>query len=97
MSKENRSHQPRAKGDWPPEKSPYIGNATSKMTDEIKELLHDAITVGTINNRMLKWLIVKRLDDEKYFYSSNGRTYHYSRLQKLLPDISDILGDVEKE
>ncbi len=80
-----------------PPKSSYVSQATSKMTDEIKELLHDAITVGVTNNRMLKWLIVKRLDDEKYFYSSNGRTYHYSRLRKLLPNISDILDDVEKK
>jgi len=47
--------------------------------------------------RMLKWLVVKRLDDERYFYSLDGRTYHYSRLQKMIPDISDILDDVEKK
>lgn len=47
--------------------------------------------------RMLKWLIVKRLDDDRYFYSADGRTYHYSKLQRMLPDISDILDDVEKK
>ena len=96
MSKENRAHQAPAKGDWPP-KSSYVSQATSKMTDEIKELLHDAITVGVQNNRMLKWLVVKRLDDERYFYSADGRKFHYSKLQRMLPDISDILDDVEKK
>ncbi len=46
--------------------------------------------------RLLKWIVVKRLDDERYFYSADGRKFHYSKLQRMLPDISDILDDVEK-
>ena len=82
MKKVNRAHQPRAKEDWPP-KSTYVGQATSKMTDEIKELLHDAITVGCENNRMLRWLTFECSPIHK-------------RNNMKKPDISDILDDVEK-
>ncbi len=82
MKKNNRSHQAQTKEGYPP-KSSYVSQATSKMTDEIKELLHDAITVGSENNRMLRWLIIECLPIHKK-----------SKVRQ--PDISDILDDVEK-
>ena len=105
MSKENRSHQPQTKGGWPP-KSSYVSQATSKMTDEIKELLHDAITIGVQNNRMLKWLVVrKRLDYLSHDLEHNDYRDEYKkpildqmfRLGEKLPEIHDILDDVEKK
>ena len=105
MKKENRAHQAQAKEVWPP-KSSYVSQATSKMTDEIKELLHDTINIGVENNRMLKWLVVrKRLDYLSHDLEHNDYRDEYKkpildqmfRLGEKLPEIHDIFGDVEKK
>jgi len=98
MKKVNRAQQqPQTKGDWPP-KSPCVSQATSKMTDEIKELLHDTINTGVQNNRMLKWLVVRcNVDgiENASFHADEEKAKKLleaaEHLAVDLPDISDIL------